>query len=62
MLEQGTGRIISVSSVIGETGSIGQVNYAASKSGLFGLTKSLAKEAVFQLNRAQRPPGTCQTR
>ena len=57
MLEQGTGRIISVSSVIGETGSIGQVNYAASKSGLFGLTKLLAKEAVFQLNRAQRPPG-----
>jgi NAD(P)-dependent dehydrogenase (short-subunit alcohol dehydrogenase family) len=57
MLERGTGRIISVSSVIGETGSIGQVNYAASKSGLFGLTKSLAKEAVFQLNRAQRPPG-----
>jgi NAD(P)-dependent dehydrogenase (short-subunit alcohol dehydrogenase family) len=57
MLEQGTGRIISVSSVIGETGNIGQVNYAASKSGLFGLTKSLAREAVFQLSRAQRPPG-----
>jgi acetoacetyl-CoA reductase/3-oxoacyl-[acyl-carrier protein] reductase len=43
--------------VIGETGNIGQVNYAASKSGLFGLTKSLAKEAVFQLNRAGKPPG-----
>ena len=57
MLERGTGRIVSVSSVIGETGSIGQANYAASKSGLFGLTKSLAKEAIFQLNRAQRPPG-----
>ena len=57
MLERGTGRIVSVSSVIGETGGIGQVNYAASKSGLFGMTKSLAKEAVFQLNRAQRPPG-----
>jgi NAD(P)-dependent dehydrogenase (short-subunit alcohol dehydrogenase family) len=57
MLERGTGRIINVSSVIGETGNIGQVNYAASKSGLFGLTKSLAKEAIFQLNRAQRPPG-----
>jgi NAD(P)-dependent dehydrogenase (short-subunit alcohol dehydrogenase family) len=57
MLERGTGRIISVSSVIGETGNIGQVNYAASKSGLFGLTKSLAKEAVFQLSRAQRPVG-----
>ena len=50
MVRQGTGRIISVSSVIGETGQIGQANYAASKSGLFGLTKSLAKEAIFQLN------------
>ena len=57
MLERGTGRIINMSSVIGETGNIGQVNYAASKSGLFGLTKSLAKEAIFQLNRAGRPPG-----
>ncbi len=54
MLERGTGRIINVSSVIGETGNIGQANYAASKSGLFGLTKSLAKEAIFQLNRSQR--------
>jgi NAD(P)-dependent dehydrogenase (short-subunit alcohol dehydrogenase family) len=52
MIERGTGRIISVSSVIGETGNIGQANYAASKSGLFGLTKSLAREAIFQLNRA----------
>jgi len=57
MIGRGTGRIINVSSVIGETGNIGQVNYAASKSGLFGLTKSLAKEAVFQLSRAQRPVG-----
>jgi len=57
MIERGTGRIISVSSVIGETGNIGQANYAASKSGLFGLTKSLAREAVFQLSRAQRPVG-----
>jgi len=57
MIERGTGRIINVSSVIGETGNIGQANYAASKSGLFGLTKSLAKEAIFQLTRAERPPG-----
>ncbi|HEX3190198.1 MAG TPA: SDR family NAD(P)-dependent oxidoreductase [Streptosporangiaceae bacterium] len=57
MIERGTGRIISVSSVIGETGNIGQANYAASKSGLFGLTKSLAREAIFQLNGAQRPAG-----
>jgi NAD(P)-dependent dehydrogenase (short-subunit alcohol dehydrogenase family) len=57
MIERGTGRIVSVSSVIGETGNIGQANYAASKSGLFGLTKSLAREAVFQLSRAERPVG-----
>jgi acetoacetyl-CoA reductase/3-oxoacyl-[acyl-carrier protein] reductase len=57
MIEHGTGRIINVSSVIGETGNIGQVNYAASKSGLFGLTKSLAKETLFQLSRAQHPVG-----
>jgi len=57
MVERGTGRIINVSSVIGETGNIGQVNYAASKSGLFGLTKSLAREAIFQVGRAQRPAG-----
>src|SRR5215468_3490328 len=57
MIGRGTGRIINVSSVIGETGNIGQVNYAASKSGLFGLTKSLAKEVIFQLDRAGRPAG-----
>jgi NAD(P)-dependent dehydrogenase (short-subunit alcohol dehydrogenase family) len=57
MLSRGTGRIVNVSSVIGETGNIGQANYAASKSGLFGLTKSLAREAPFQLNRAGRPVG-----
>jgi len=57
MIERGTGRIISISSVVGETGNIGQVNYAASKSGLFGMTKSLAREVIFELNRAQRPAG-----
>jgi acetoacetyl-CoA reductase/3-oxoacyl-[acyl-carrier protein] reductase len=57
MLERGTGRIINVSSVIGETGNIGPATYAASKSGLFGLTKSLAREAIFQLARSERPPG-----
>lgn len=52
MIERGTGRIINISSIIGETGNIGQANYAASKSGLFGLTKTLALEATFQLKRA----------
>ena len=46
MIERGYGRIVSISSVIGETGNIGQANYAASKSGLFGLTMSLALEAA----------------
>jgi 3-oxoacyl-[acyl-carrier protein] reductase len=52
MLERGTGRIINISSIIGSTGNIGQANYSASKSGLFGLTRSLAREACFQLGRA----------
>ena len=51
MLERGSGRIVMISSVIGETGGIGQVNYAAAKSGLFGLTKTLAREAAMQLQR-----------
>jgi acetoacetyl-CoA reductase len=46
MLEQEYGRIINISSVIGETGNIGQANYAAAKSGLFGLTKTLALETA----------------
>ena len=44
MIERGSGRIINISSVIGQTGSIGQANYAASKSGLFGFSQSLALE------------------
>jgi acetoacetyl-CoA reductase len=44
MLERGFGRIINISSVVGETGAFGQANYAASKSGLLGFTKSLALE------------------
>ena len=46
MLERGSGRIVNISSVIGEMGNIGQANYSASKSGLFGLTKSLALETA----------------
>lgn len=46
MLPNGYGRIINVSSIIGLTGNIGQANYAASKAGVIGFTKSLALEVA----------------
>jgi acetoacetyl-CoA reductase len=46
MIDRGYGRIINISSVIGERGNVGQANYAAAKSGLFGLTMSLALEVA----------------
>jgi acetoacetyl-CoA reductase/3-oxoacyl-[acyl-carrier protein] reductase len=57
MLERGSGRIVMISSVIGEMGNVGQVNYAAAKSGLFGLTKTLAREAALQQQKAGRTDG-----
>ena len=57
MLERGSGRIVNISSVIGEMGNIGQSNYAAAKSGLFGLTKTLAREAAFQLQKSGKLEG-----
>ena len=44
MMKSRWGRVINITSVVGETGAAGQANYAASKAGLIGLTKSLARE------------------
>tara|TARA_Y100000591_G_scaffold329058_1_gene356870 strand:- start:689 stop:1426 length:738 start_codon:yes stop_codon:yes gene_type:complete len=44
MVKRKYGRIINISSIVGATGGAGQVNYAASKAGLIGLTKSLSQE------------------
>ena len=44
MLKNKNGKIINITSVVGHTGNIGQANYAASKSGIIGMSKSLAQE------------------
>jgi len=44
MMQQKYGRIISISSVVGQRGNVGQANYAASKAGIIGMTKTLALE------------------
>ncbi len=46
MIKQRAGRIISISSVVGQVGNAGQSNYAASKAGLIGFSKSLAREVA----------------
>jgi NAD(P)-dependent dehydrogenase (short-subunit alcohol dehydrogenase family) len=57
MAERGSGRIVMISSVIGETGGVGQANYASAKAGLLGLTKTLAREAAMQLQRSGNTDG-----
>ena len=58
MMKRRAGRIINITSVVGLTGNKGQANYAASKAGLIGFTKSVAKEYASrgrpgQLRRAR---------
>lgn len=49
LLKQKGGRIINMTSVVGVMGNAGQVNYAASKAGMIGLTKSLAREVASRV-------------
>src|SRR4030067_2369558 len=62
MVKQQSGNIISISSVVAFTGNPGQVNYSASKAGIVGLTKTIAKEYASRGIKANAvAPGFIQT-
>lgn len=62
MSEQNSGKIVNLSSASGQMGNVGQVNYATSKAGIIGMTKTLAKEcARFNINVNAVAPGFINT-
>jgi 3-oxoacyl-[acyl-carrier protein] reductase len=62
MMKQRSGRIVNISSVVGAMGNAGQTNYAASKAGVVGMTKSLAREVAARgINVNAVAPGFIQT-
>jgi acetoacetyl-CoA reductase/3-oxoacyl-[acyl-carrier protein] reductase len=62
MYERGEGAIVCISSISGERGNLGQTNYSATKAGVIGLTKSLAREAARYKVRANAvAPGFIET-
>ena len=62
MIEHGSGRVVSISSINGRKGQLGQCNYAAAKAALYGFTKSLAQEvARYQITVNTISPGYIET-
>mgnify|MGYP001580064067 CR=1 FL=1 len=62
MMKQRSGRVVNIASIIGLMGNVGQVNYAASKAGIIGMTKSIAKElASRNVNANAIAPGFIET-
>ena len=62
MIKQRGGKIVNISSVVGQTGNIGQANYSASKAGIMGFTKTVAKEVASRgINVNAVAPGFIET-